>query len=262
MTHASDQPKESKASGILGLSILDRAWEIEWALRLACAATFADALLVGSGKGSLLHWPVNAENVLGNLGILLGAIAAFSICATVLAPLLATLVGTFLHRIYYSMPSFATDDPRPYQRPLGYAPARKFRDLALKEQSSFLLQIHQSHVAARQAEDRARESIGQLVFLLGCLAVADFSVSPADATGASLIGLFATSGKLGHALGAALIWIGLLVLKTWWFPPERSDLIYYPPLDTELRKAENTDVPLYRRNLPMDPSDPDSPATR
>ncbi len=246
------QSKDSKLVSSLGLSLIEKVWEAEWALRLVFGALLVDLALLYSGQKGLLSWSASLEALSSHWGLVIASVAGASFFAAFVLPTLGACVGGVMHLLVRILPSLLYSPRLPdYQRALGWVPINEFRKLALREQSAFLLKYHDDHVAAKARAEEQRNRIGLLVFADVVLAVADLWLPGLDQGATSFVKVLAAATGTFGILAMQVIAIGVCaVLKTWWFPHYVPDTIYYPPLDAELREKEAEGRPyryLYRQ---------------
>ncbi|MEL1266394.1 hypothetical protein [Pseudoxanthomonas putridarboris] len=224
------------------LNALEKAWEWEWALRLIGIVLFIDAAMVVRSQHGLLDWPSGNESILNSLGLLLIAIAGFSVAVAIAMPVLFEMFRRAMWSILAALPSFPSSRERhqqPYQRPLGWAPARKLRDRALRDKDEFLLDLYNKHESGRRERERERERIGDLTASVVLLASIDgwvgYRLEAADSVVSAAVAF------MGIWVAPAILLLSTSVfalLKASWFSLSTADVIYYPPLDDELRKVE------------------------
>lgn len=165
---------------------------------------------------------------------------AFSFAAAIVMPVLLLMLRQLSVIVMGSLPTFLTaPTDRSNGRPLGYAPAGKVRDLALREKDDFLLRLYEAHEQKKEAGRLSQERVGELTAAALLAALADWLLAQWIPGGISLIGAIveALAGWASLVTTVILLCAGF-ILKWAWFSPYSSDLIYYPPLDGELRDKE------------------------
>ena len=101
-------------------------------------------------------------------------VVAFSFAVAIVIPVVLIVLRQISVIVLSWLPGFLTASAEPaYQRPLGYAPARDFRNLALREKDNFLFRMYEAHEQKKQAERRARERAGELTAAALLAALAD-----------------------------------------------------------------------------------------
>lgn len=249
-----ESPNDAKSLNLPGLGLFEKIWEAEWALRLVFGVLLLDLALIHHGGHGVLAWSVSTQALMDHAGALLAAAATISFFAAIVIPIVASLVGQLIHVILSILPMWM--DPRDfstYQRPLGYVLSSQFRKHALAEQSSFLLKIYEDREQSRKATDERRDRIGVLVFTDLLLAIADATSRPLTGDAASLVSrALDSTGTLGNIMAACIALGACAVLKQWWLPDHVPDVIYYPPLDAQLRTEEQAKNP--SRLMPLTPS--------
>ncbi|MGQ0697505.1 MAG: hypothetical protein ACT4PZ_04610 [Panacagrimonas sp.] len=223
-----------------GLGVLERAWEIQWALRALCLVLFVDAVMLVRNKHGLLQWSTNDMALLSDLGLIAVLVAAFSFTVAIVAPFIVIVLRPLGAMVWGWMPAFLrSSDDRPFQRPLGRVPACAFRDLALHQNSDFLLRIYEAEQKIRLSDRLTRERIGQLMAATLLAALADWLFARSISGGIGLVGAFVDvlGAWAPEVIGAMLLYVGA-ALKWAWFPEVQPELIYDPPLDQELREKE------------------------
>ncbi|MBS0159851.1 MAG: hypothetical protein JSS26_14835 [Nitrospira sp.] len=224
-----------------GLVILERAWDAQWALRLICLVLFLDmAMMLRVGRG-LWQWSVDDKALLGDVGWVALLVVAFSFVVAIVIPVVVAVLRQLIATVLGVLPAFLTTSNEPlYQRPLGYAPIREFRNLALRERDDFLFRMYEAHERGRRAERLSKERAGELTAGALLAALADWSFEQWIPGSVGLIGamLEALSAWAPLVVGSILLCAGF-ILKLAWFLDTPPDVIYYPPLDRALRDKES-----------------------
>lgn len=78
------------------LGLIDRAWELHWALRLTQAIFFFDIAMRLTGSPGLVGWDSSVQAVTGNIGFILITFAAFTLSMSILVPIAMHLLGLLL----------------------------------------------------------------------------------------------------------------------------------------------------------------------
>lgn len=233
--HSSDTAAVEK-----GLGVLDRAWDAHWALRLACLILFLDmAMMLRVGRG-LCQWSAGDGSLLNDIGGIALTLVAFSTGVAIVIPVVVYALRDLFTAIWMQWPVwFAASDDRPYQRPLGYVPATAFHKLALRERDSFLLRIYEAHEHGKSMARKLRVRSAELTAAALLTALADWILARHVPGGVGLIGALvdALSSWSSIVVPGVVLCAGL-ILKWAWFSEVPPDLIYYPPLDDELRRKE------------------------
>lgn len=223
-----------------GLGVLERAWDAQWALRLICVVLFFDMAMLLRARRGLWQWADGGKELLNDVGWLAVAFVAFSFAAAIVIPILVLMLRQLSANVMGWLPTFlVAPTDRSDGRPLGYAPAGKVRDLALHEKDDFLLRMYEVHEQKKRAGRLSLERVGELTAAALLVALADWLLAQWKPGGISLIGVIveALAGWASLAITVILLCAGF-ILKWAWFPPYSPDLIYYPPLDRELRDKE------------------------
>ena len=238
-----DDSERSTGSSVVdkGLGILDRAWDAHWSLRLTCFILFVDmAMVLRSGHG-LSQWSAGNAALLTDVGWIAITLVAFSLASAIVIPVLVHGVRDVAMAIWVYMPILfrSGDNGRVYQRPLGYVPAKEFHNLALRDRDALLLGIYNDHERERWADREARNHWGQLTAAALIVALADWRLAGHFPGSVSLIGaLIGTLGPWSSVIVPLVVLCAGFILKWAWFSDVSPDLIYYPPLDEELRRKE------------------------
>lgn len=223
-----------------GLGALERAWDAHWALRLICLVLFLDmAMMLRAGRG-LWQWSAGDKALLSDVGWVAVLVVAFSFAVAIVIPVVLIVLRQISVIVLSWLPGFLTASAEPaYQRPLGYAPARDFRNLALREKDNFLFRMYEAHEQKKQAERLARERAGELTAAALLAALADWLLVQWISGSVGLIGAIveALAGWAPIVTAVTLLCAGF-ILKWAWFSDTPPDVIYYPPLDQELRDKE------------------------
>lgn len=99
---------------LANLGLIDRAWELHWALRLTQAIFFFDIAMRLTGSPGLVGWDSSLQAVSGNIGFILITFAAFTLSMSILVPIAMQLLGVLLS-ISLVEKMFAPDH-EPYRR--------------------------------------------------------------------------------------------------------------------------------------------------
>lgn len=223
-----------------GFGLIDKAWEWNWPLRVASIVMFLDLALILRGGHGLLAWSKADDGLLQNMGFLAVAVAVFGLLAAILVPLAATVSEQILSAMLGGVlaDSRAKNGQR-YERPRGCVLAPRLHELALRENSEFLLKLFEEHERKVTVGHKLRAQLGNLVFGVLCLAMLDLAIPLIGSTDTSL--MTAAMHGLGSA-GQGLAAMGALgcvvMLKYAWFPDMNLDWVYYPPLADEIDAKE------------------------
>jgi hypothetical protein len=239
MSGSTETSSDSKSVSA-GFGIIEKIWEAEWALRLVFGLLLLDLALAITTGHSVLTLSATMDVLTKNLGVALTALAASSFFAALVLPALAVYARRATTKVAYLLArTFSSKDLPIYQRRLGCVPAYELRNLALAENSAFLLKLYDEACDRRAKNESRVHSVGLLVFSDLFLAAADITC-PLAAPGSStlLSEALSASGTAGLACLAALVVGACAILRTWWFPPFAPAVIYYPPLDAVLRARE------------------------
>lgn len=226
-----------------GLGALERAWDAHWALRLLCVILFFDMSMMLHVQRGLRQWSAGDSALLSNVGWIAVTIVVFSLMVAIVMPAILLVLRPFMG---WLSDKLTTQNCERYQQSLGMAPASKFRDLALRGKDDFLFRIYENHEQKREAASQSREKTGQLTAVALLAALADWLVAQWVPGSIGLIG--AMVGALGDWAPAVIVVVLLCagaILKWAWFAPWTPNVIYYPPLDEELRDKEKKNKGLY-----------------
>ncbi len=223
-----------------GLGILERAWEVQWALRLICGVLFFDMVMVLHSHRGLWQWSTGDNTLWSDVGGVVIAMVGFSFTVAIVIPAILLVLRQIGWIVLGWLPKFpSAADNRPYQRPLGYVFARDLRKLALEEKDDFLFGLYEAHEQARKGWEHVREQAGTLTAAALLTAFADGALAHRTAGSVGLINavIEGLAGWAPLAIGVVLLYAGT-ILKWAWFSEASPQLIYYPPLDRELRNQE------------------------
>lgn len=220
--------------------MLEQAWDAQWALRLICIVLFFDMAMMLNVRRGLWQWSVGDKALLNDVGWIALSLVAFSFAAAIVIPAFLLALRQFSGAVLDLLPTFFTaQNDRPYQRPLGRVPAYRLRDLALQEKDDFLLRLYEAHERKQKAERQSQERVGELTAAALLAALADWLLSWWIPGSASLIGaVIEAFAEWAPIVATVIVLCGGVILKWAWFSPYSPDLIYYPPLDRELRDKE------------------------
>ncbi|KTC62612.1 hypothetical protein AO262_08020 [Pseudomonas fluorescens ABAC62] len=223
MVDTPQSPNESKVAP-LGLSALEKAWDFHWVMRFVSVVLFLDiALLLRTGT-PLVKWTTSSDALLADLGFLAVTVASFVMVVSFILPLMAASVRWIGSALQMALPRLLGETYKS-DRALGYVWANDLLDLALKENSDFLLSWYQQHVQRREQHRVMMDKVAHLIFGCLVLALVDWAISAFGPGSGSLI--FSAMEVLGDA-GSPLA----MVVVVAGFSSRSALFIYYPPLDT------------------------------
>lgn len=232
MADTTQTPSETKVAP-LGISALEKAWDFHWAMRFVTVVLFLDiAMLLRTGT-PLVKWTTSSDALLGDLGFLAVTAASFALVVSFVLPLLAECVRWVGTGLQLACPKLFGATYRSSSQGVGYVRASELLDLALKEQSDFLMSWFQQHVQMREQHRLMMNKVAHLVF--GCLVLSllDWAVPYFGLGSTSLIySAMEVLGDTGLLLASLVVVAGGVMLVSAWFAVESSLYIYYPPLDT------------------------------
>ncbi|MCS4310921.1 hypothetical protein FBY10_11238 [Pseudomonas sp. SJZ103] len=238
MAETSQSSGETKVAP-LGISALEKAWDFHWAMRFVSVVLFLDiALLIRTGT-PLVEWTTSSDALLADLGFLTVAAASFALVVSFVLPLLTEIVRGIGTRLRMAFPKLLGDAYTPPSRGIGYVWANDLLDLALKENSDFLLSWYQRHVQLREQHRLMMNKVAHLVFGCLVLSVVDWAVPYFGfGTGSLIFSAMHVLGDTGLFLASMVVVAGGVMLASAWFAIESSLYIYYPPLDMLQREQE------------------------
>ena len=208
-------------------------------MQLATAVLFADLVLAWRTGTGIVHWSIQADQLLANSGFLLVSVLGYGVLMSIVMP----LAGDFVWRLVWDLliaipwpPWMRTD--RDYRRPAGGVLPSELKKYADQKDYLALLDIVAAHEKLEKKSIVESLAAGQIAFSV--LVVGFFNYFP------GLLGIQAPTllnemkATFGHAgefaIAGALI-LGLLAMKAMWFPVEPIRWIDYPPLYNKLEKA-------------------------
>ncbi|WP_313053418.1 hypothetical protein [Pseudomonas lopnurensis] len=217
-------------AGMLG--VIEKAWELVWATRIICIALFLDSALLIYPGGGLLAWATGGEPAL-NLGWLAIAMTVFCLLAVYGFPAIIFLLKSVAIWLDGVLPGPSQQNPRSR----GRVPADELLDLALKEQSEFLLEWHERNRNARDSSMEQSLAFGDLLATMLLLGLADYAIGTWVSDQPSLMSAFAGLGGMVESLLVVwLLFITCVVNKIW--TADWGNYIYYPPLAQKLLEEE------------------------
>lgn len=145
MAETSQSSGETKVAP-LGISALEKAWDFHWAMRFVSVVLFLDIALLIRTRTPLVEWTTSSDALLADLGFLAVTAASFALVVSFVLPLLTEIVRGIGTRLRMAFPKLLGDAYTPPSRGSGYVWANDLLDLALKENSDFLLSWYQRHV--------------------------------------------------------------------------------------------------------------------
>ncbi|MCY1400380.1 hypothetical protein D3C76_456970 [compost metagenome] len=223
-----------------GLGALERAWDAHWGLRLVCLVLFLDmAMMLRVGHG-ISQWTVADKALLSDVGWIAILIVTFSFAVAIVIPVILIALRRISLNVLIWLPAFLTASTEPpYQRPLGYTLVRDFRKLALRERDDFLFRMYKAHEQEKKARRLARERAGELTAAALLAALADWLLAQWIPGSIGLVGAIAEAlAGWAPIVTLVVIWCAGFILKWAWFSDTPPDVIYYLPLDQELRDKE------------------------
>lgn len=135
--------------------------------------------------------------------------------------------------IPYRVTTFLTSsNEQHYQQTSGYVSEQELQNLALRENSSFLLRLYENHEKKRKSDEKSAKQAGDLTAAAVLASLLDWgfayskipdSVSLVQATYMSL-------GDYAATVTAVVLMCAGFILKWAWFSPYRPNTVYYPPL--------------------------------
>ncbi|MCW5230968.1 hypothetical protein [Verminephrobacter eiseniae] len=237
-----DQKTDTSAVGA-GLDILERAWNAQWALRLACVLLFFDMAMLLHVHRGVSQWPEVGPRLLGDIGWLAIVFVAFSVLAAVVAPAVFLVVRHFGALAWYGLTRLLSGFLPPGQdaRPdySTYVSVNEFRDLALEEKDEFLYRLYEDDQRRKKEQRQALERLGDLMAAVLVAGFADWLLGSWTLGGIGLVSAMesAFGDWMGRVTAVVLLCV-LPILKLAWFPSDERNVIYYPPLARKLRDKE------------------------
>lgn len=230
-----------------GLGVLERAWDAHWALRLLCIILFFDMSMMLHVERGLRQWAAGDSMLLSNVGWIAVTIVAFSFTVAIVMPAILLVLRPVMGWLSNKLTILQNYERyERYQRPLGMAPAGEFRDLALRDKDDFLFRIYENHEQKRAAASQSREKTGQLTVVALLAALADWLIVYWIPGSIGLVGSMVDAlGEWAPVVIVVVLLCAGAILKWAWFAPWRPNVIYYPPLDKELRNKEEKDKGRY-----------------
>lgn len=247
MTGADTQQTDGTSTVEKGLGVLDRAWDASWALRLICLVLFLDIAMIRHSNRGLWQWSEADKVLLGDVGWIALTLVGFSVAVAIVMPVAVRVLRLLILLIWDWLPAFPTAaDNRRYERRIGYVPARKFRDLALREKDEFLFRLYQAHQQQKHADELSRERAGDLTAAAFLVALADWLITLWMPESVSVIeALYRALGDWAFVVLIVVLLCAGAILKHAWFADTPPNEIYYPPLDDELRAQERKNGEMY-----------------
>lgn len=236
-----DDANKTSSPSVFG--ILERAWDFQWALRLICAVMFIDmAMMIRVGHG-LCQWTTGDRELLSNVGWIALTLVAFSFAAAIVMPVFLFVLRQIIDPVGDWLSAFFTSqDDRSYQRPLGCVTTYELRKLALNEKDGFLFRLYETDKEKKDANRQAQEHFADLAAAMLFFTLADWILAYWIPDSVGLIGAIADAlGDWAYIVTVVVLLYFFGILKSTWFPSYSPDLIYYPPLDRELRNKEKND---------------------
>lgn len=231
----SEKDGSTHSTGSTGLALVEKISDIPWVMQLAQIVFFVDlALLWKTGHG-ISESSITVDQLLRHSGLLVAGLLILGVMVSVVLPIFGE-VARFLVGLL-PIPKWLQTD-RDYRRPNGCVFPHELLDLALKGNSSFLLDLYQEHEEKKEAERLAQFKSGRLIFSALILALLDFEVAQ-HGMGASFLGeIYSVLGNYGGITLLMLVLWAIFGLKWAWFSGFDSGWIYYPPLCDEIEKEQ------------------------
>jgi hypothetical protein len=245
---AKDEADQKTGTSVMGagLSVLERAWDVQWALRLACVLLFFDMAMLLHVQRGLSQWSEVGPRLLEDIGWLAVVFVAFSVLAAIVVPVFLFTVrhlgalATYLFERLLSgfLPSGPDAKPDYY----AYVRVKDFRDLALEERDGFLYRLYEDDQRRKREQRQSLERLGDLMAAVLVAGFADWLLGASTPGGIGLVGAMesAFGDWMGRVTAVVLLCV-LPILKLAWFPSDERNVIYYPPLARKLRDKERKD---------------------
>jgi hypothetical protein len=223
---------QNKPSFSAALAILDKVQELRWTLQALAAGLFADSLLVWFTGRGLNQWSTSTDQFLTNIGYLLTGILGFAVLMAIVLPLIGGcsrwLIGELT--IHLPLPKWPQDFD-PYRRPTDCVMLQELHELALEKGDKFVLDIYASHEQKRVERKTTKDAMGQIMFSVLVLGIANYLADGFGARGPTLTrSLVLWLGQTGET---ALILASLFAaagIKAAWSHENGMEWVYYPPL--------------------------------
>lgn len=227
-----------KISLSAGLSLIEKAQELRWTIELATAVLFADLVLAWRTGQGIVHWSIQADQLLANTGFVLVSVLAYGVLKSAVVPLAAEFFRNLLWLLLVSFPwPQWLRTKRDNSRPVGGVLPSELQDYAYKKNDPALLAIYSAHQKKKTAEVANELSAGQSVFGVLTLGFANYFPSWLGVNGITLLREFSTTFT---SVSESALWIalcfGLVAIKMTWFSPSELDWIHYPPLYEEIQR--------------------------
>ncbi|MGC8385078.1 hypothetical protein ACP3P8_24195 [Pseudomonas aeruginosa] len=232
MTEKPDS-KNPDAKPLLSTSIIEKAWEWRWGVKLAYAIIFLDIILLLNKKSGVLHFSLSMDEVWENFGLLPSAICAFCLTVSFIIP---TLALTLRHIVLFIPFDFFSSKNSSEQQPYGHVLISDLREHALRNNNDFLWKLYEQRIADFEQAQEHREQFGGLIFGITILCLIDWWASykfGADSLTSIILSYIGPQG------GVITLMIAILFLQWAWFSEWKIRWIYYPPLyDAQFEKLQ------------------------
>lgn len=159
------------------LSLIERAWEAQWALRLTQAVLFFDIAMRLTGSPGLVDWNSSTQTITGHLGFILITFAAFTLSMSIVVPITMPILELLL-----LIPGikwlFTTDDETSHRpgRPYRCVSISDLENEAGRRNDSALYELAEAESEKRTSQSRAQ--FGLIVTLTGTLVLTTLNAFP------------------------------------------------------------------------------------
>ena len=188
--------------------------EVKWALTLCSAVLFFDISQLLWARQSLQVWALNSEG----LAFWSMLLAGFAVFVALVQPVIGAALRQLGWEVIALLPVSLRSSGERRGRPLGHVAAHDLLELALQENSDFLLGWYQYHLEKRQRREAFMQALGDQVFGCLLLAIADWAITWETASDRSVITFALSSlGVLAVPVALMLLVGACWLLQRTWF---------------------------------------------
>lgn len=245
MSEASHSQSKTAISQLI--SILDRAWDTRWAIQLIQLVLFLDLAMLVAGQPGLLGWDSGSTPVLDNLNFVIVTLAAFTVYAAFMTPMLSFLARATLLVIPGIFHILPTEN---HEQPYNHVSISEYGKEAFRLNKKDMIIFHQEMLKNERDSMLSQRQAGNVIFgtaiIIGINAFpAKLQIDPPTTllqTFISFAGID-VSLMIGSVLAIAL-WIA--ITTAWFYHPATWIEQHRLYLDQQkAKRAERMDTPTY-----------------
>ena len=223
---------EINSAAAAGLGLIEKASELQWAMRLASAVLFVDLALLWRAGHGIVEWSASTDQLMQNSGVLIAGLLGFATLSSVIVPIWVEVLRRLTWEVVIHLPTLSSIRTPASGFP-GQVKPGVVRDTALAKSDAFMYARWREHDQARSDEEKTKLQISSLAVSVMTLSIANYSsASLFGFTGVSMLKAFEHAfDPFGSAVLLGLVATGLVALRWAWFMGwGDSGWIHYPSL--------------------------------